>query len=200
MRLIVEQLAVSRGGRPIVSDVSFELHSGQGMVITGPNGSGKSTLLRALAGFLPVDSGSVRLAPLDEPVWARAQFLSVANAMKGALTVGENLTFHQAFGGAPALSVVDALARLDLAHVLDNRFGDLSTGQRRRVALARLLLNDRPIWLIDEPTSGLDRFSEARFVEIIKEHLDGGGIVVAATHLPIDIAGLRSLRFEEEVA
>lgn len=200
MHLIVEQLDVSRGGRPIVSDVSFELLSGQGMVITGPNGSGKSTLLRAIAGFLPLDRGAVRLAPLDEPVWAHAQFLSVANAMKGALTVGENLRFHQDFGGAPALPVDEALARLELVHVLENRYADLSTGQRRRVALARLLLNDRPIWLIDEPTSGLDRFSEARFVEIIKDHLDGGGIVLAATHLPIDIPGLRSLRFEEEVA
>ncbi|MEM1377882.1 MAG: heme ABC exporter ATP-binding protein CcmA [Pseudomonadota bacterium] len=200
LRLVVEDAAVSRGGHSILSDVSFSLAVGQGLLVTGPNGSGKSTLLRAVAGFLPLDDGRITTEPNGEPVAAHAHFLNVMNAMKTALTVQENLRFHQKFGGAPVLSVEDALDRVNLSHVLDNRFGDLSTGQRRRVALARLLLNHRPIWLIDEPTSGLDTASDMRFAEIIADYMAGGGIVIAATHLPIDVPGMRHLRFEEEVA
>lgn len=197
MRLVVEDLYVSRGGRTIFEGVRFELARGQGLIVTGPNGAGKSTLLRAIAGFLPLDRGSVSVLPNADPVWVHAHFFNTFNAMKTALTVAENLSFHQQFTGAAALGVEDALERVGLLHVLDNRFGDLSTGQRRRVALARLLLNHRPIWLIDEPTTGLDKASEATFARILAEHLNGGGLVVAATHLPIDVPGVKSLRFEE---
>ncbi|MEO0543469.1 MAG: heme ABC exporter ATP-binding protein CcmA [Pseudomonadota bacterium] len=197
LRLVVEDLAVSRGGRAIFEGVSFDLSKGQGLIVYGPNGAGKSTLLRAIAGFLPIDHGSVSVSPKGEPVWSCMHYLNTLNAMKTALSVAENLRFHQQFGGAPALAVEAALEKVDLLHVLENRFGDLSTGQRRRVALARLFLNHRPVWIVDEPTSGLDKASETTFAQIMGEHLHDGGIVVAATHLPIDVPGMKSLRFEE---
>ncbi|MEO1747719.1 MAG: heme ABC exporter ATP-binding protein CcmA [Pseudomonadota bacterium] len=198
MRLVVDDLCTSRGGRVIFDGVGFELANGQGLIVTGPNGAGKSTLLRAIAGYLPVDHGTAKLTPSGNPVWAHAHYLNVLNGLKGALTVFENLRFHQQFGGVPAITVEEALDRVGLIHLRDNRFGDLSTGQKRRVALARLLLNHRPIWLIDEPTTGLDKASEATFAEIVSDHLNSGGSVVAATHLPIKVHGVKFLRFEED--
>ncbi|MEL6200719.1 MAG: heme ABC exporter ATP-binding protein CcmA [Pseudomonadota bacterium] len=199
MRLTVNDLSASRGGRTIFENVGFDLSGGQGLLVTGPNGAGKSTLLRAIAGYLPVDRGFAAVLPENEPVSAHAHYLNFNNAMKAALTVFENLEFHQQFGGQAAIAVEEALNNVGLLHLRDNRFGDLSTGQRRRVALARLLLNHRPIWLVDEPTTGLDKASEQTFARILDDHMQAGGIVVAATHLPINVAGLKSLRFEEEV-
>ncbi|MEL6436740.1 MAG: heme ABC exporter ATP-binding protein CcmA [Pseudomonadota bacterium] len=200
LRLIVSDLGVSRAGRTIFAEVSFGLSRGEGLLVVGPNGSGKSTLLRAIAGFLPVDAGSSKLEPTADPIGLHAHFLNAMNAMKGALTVHENLAFFQKFGGEPHLSVQDALEAVRLSHVIENRFGDLSTGQRRRVALARLLVNHRPIWLLDEPTSGLDAASEEMFARLVADHMAEGGIVIAATHLPIAVAGMKTLRFEEEPA
>ncbi len=200
MRLDVVELAARRGGDLVFDGVSFALEAGEAVAVTGPNGAGKSTLLRVLAGFLPAASGTARLvdAPGDsDAIAANAHFVSPLNAMKPSLTVRENLAFWRGFGEAAWQTPQQALDHVGLGHVIDVPFSDLSTGQRRRVALSRLFLNRRPVWLLDEPTSGLDKKAEAMFAAIVAGHLADGGIAVVATHLPIDVAGLKRLRFAE---
>lgn len=197
MRLVAEELAGERGGEAIFSGVSFALDAGEVLVVTGPNGVGKSTLLRVMAGLLPVAAGTVRLegGGDDWPTVAAAcHYLGHQNAMKTALSVRENLEFWQGFNGAARLGVLDALEAVGLEAISHLPFGYLSTGQKRRVAIARLLVSHRPVWLMDEPTAGLDRASEARVARLIEGHCGEGGIVVAATHLPLGVAGAKGLR------
>lgn len=195
MQLIAENLACDRGETRIFEGISFALQSGEGMLVTGPNGAGKSSLLRVVAGFLPAAVGSVLVDGDD--VAQFAHYLGPQNGMKPALTVSENLDFWQNYFGNADLNPVTALERVGLAHVLNVPYSDLSTGQRRRAAIARLFLNHRPIWLLDEPTSGLDSQAEIVFAGIVAEHMKAGGIIVAATHLPIDVDGMKRLRFAE---
>jgi heme exporter protein A len=197
MRLIAENLDGERGGETIFSDVDFSLSDGQSLVVTGPNGAGKSTLLRVIAGLLPVASGSVRLDGGGD-TWpsagAGSHYLGHRNAMKTALTVEENLRFWQTFSGDARVSVDDALEKVELGDIGHLPYGYLSAGQRRRAAIARLLINFRPLWLLDEPTAGLDKASETRFTGLMKTHLDSGGIIVAATHQPLGLEGAGELR------
>ena len=196
MRLAVVDLAGERGGEPIFSGVSFLLVPHGSLVITGPNGAGKSTLLRVLAGLLPVASGNIAWEDGGEdwPTLAGAMhYLGHQNAMKPALTVAENLGFWRAFHGSQRASVGEALDKVGLAGIGHLPFGYLSTGQKRRVSIARLLVSHRPLWLLDEPTSGLDRASEARFAGLMEDHLAGGGMIVAATHLPLGLSGAKTL-------
>jgi heme exporter protein A len=196
MRLVAEDLSGERGGEPVFSGVSFALGAGESLIVTGPNGSGKSTLLRVLCGLLPVAGGAIRLdgGGEDWPTVASAcHYLGHQNGMKTALTVVENLSFWRDFNGGERLVVVDALDAVGLSGLGGIPFGYLSTGQRRRAAIARLLVSWRPVWLLDEPTAGLDADSETRFSGIMLKHLDDGGIVVAATHQPLGLKG-RELR------
>lgn len=192
MQLIADNLAGERGAMRLFEGVSFTLSAGEGMVVTGPNGAGKSTLLRILAGFLDAADGNARVD--GNPIHASSHYLGPLNGMKPALTVMENLDFwRELYGGKH--SVGAALSRLNVDHTQSARFSDLSTGQKRRVAIARLLTAHRPIWILDEPTSGLDKAGEATFAEIVSDHLTDGGIVIAATHLPIDVEGMKRLHF-----
>lgn len=196
MRLVAENLTGERGGETIFADVSFALSDGQALTVTGPNGAGKTTLMRVLAGLLPAAAGSVRLEGGGEAfpdVASALHFLGPINAMKAALSVAENLGFWKAFAGAPGLSIDEALSEVGLPGIGHLPFGALSTGQKRRVAIARLLLNRRPVWLVDEPTSGLDKRSEERFSAMLNRHLSGGGILVASTHLPLGLDGAQTL-------
>ncbi len=200
MRLIADNLAGARGGDTIFAGVSFALSPGEALLVTGPNGAGKTTLMRVLAGLLPAEAGTVRLEGGGEafPDLASAlHFLGPANAMKAALSVAENLAFWQAFAGAPDMDIDAALDGVGLPGIGHLPFGALSTGQKRRVAIARLLLNRRPVWLVDEPTSGLDKRSEARFSAMLSDHLASGGILVASTHLPLGLDGARTLEMGE---
>jgi heme exporter protein A len=187
MRLTAENLSGERGGESVFSGVSFVLGMGDALVVTGPNGSGKSTLLRIVAGLLPAAAGRVGLEASDAyPSPASAShYLGHQNAMKTALTVEENLGFWRDFAGEPVLSIDEALDRVGLAGLGYLPFAVLSTGQKRRAAIARLLVSHRPVWLLDEPTAGLDEASEARFAELMAAHREKGGIVVAATHQPL---------------
>lgn len=198
MRLIAEKLGGERGGEPVFSGLSFSLGEGDGLVVTGANGSGKSTLLRIVAGLLPSASGSVRLEEADGEAWptvaSACHYLGHGNAMKTALSVEENLRFWQEFSGEPHLSGQEALEMVGLPQVASLPYGYVSTGQKRRVSIAKLLVSWRPVWLLDEPTAGLDKASEAQFAELMRAHLDDGGIVVAATHLPLGLEGAQELR------
>jgi heme exporter protein A len=207
MRLIAEELGGERGGELVFSGVGFMLEPGAALTVTGPNGSGKSTLLRVVAGFLPAAHGRISLegGGEDFPTIASAcHYLGHSNAMKTALTVRENLSFWRDFLGEVenGLSIEEALEQVGLGGIDHLPFAYLSTGQRRRAAIAKLLVARRPLWLLDEPTAGLDKASEASFAALMRAHCAKGGMIVAATHLPLGLQDARELRmgFKEESA
>jgi heme exporter protein A len=198
MRLSAWDLAIERGGRRLIAGLSFTVEEGASLVVTGPNGSGKSSLLRALCGFLPLEAGGFALEGGDpeRTVGEQAHYLGHADGVKGALTAGENLAFAAAMLGGQSSRDAEraALARVGLAHVIDFPARLLSAGQRRRVALARLLSADRPLWLLDEPATALDAAARDALVAIMRAHLQGGGVIVAATHTPLGLEGAQELR------
>src|SRR5271165_936476 len=198
MRLRAWDLAIERGGRRLFSRLSFEAAEGSALIVTGPNGAGKSSLLRALSGFLPVEAGGFALDGGDpeRTVGEQAHYLGHADALKSALTANENLAFWAAALGGDCSREASraALARVGLSHVIDFPARALSAGQKRRVALARLLVARRPLWLLDEPTTALDAAAQAAFAAIVRSFLDAGGILVAATHAPLGLANARELK------
>lgn len=198
MRLRAWDLAIERGGRQLFAGLSFSAAEGAALIVTGPNGVGKSSLLRALSGFLRIETGGFGLDGGDpeRTVGEQAHYLGHLDALKGALTAGENLAFWAgALGGASSRSAQGAaLERVGLAHAIDFPVRALSAGQKRRVALARLLVARRPLWLLDEPTTALDLAAQRAFGGIMRAHLDGGGIIVAATHTGLGLDGAQELR------
>ena len=179
MLLSVDNLSVSRGGKSLFEGLNFTVSSGQFVSINGGNGVGKTTLLRTIAGLQPIDKGKI-VVHADNFIFA-----GDANGVKTALTVLENLRFWSAIFGGNNLH--EALEKFHLRK-LKNRFaGKLSAGQKRRLSLARLLLADRPIWLLDEPTVSLDKTSMQDFSKILKNHLETGGAAVIATHIDLGL-------------
>jgi heme exporter protein A len=176
-------LAAFRGEKLVFRDIDFTVPVGSALLLIGPNGSGKSTLLRVLAGLLRPAAGEVKW---DGPVG----YIGHQDAIKPALTAAENLRFAAAVGGG---NVVEALAGVGLEALADLPARMLSAGQRRRLALARLALTRAMLWLLDEPTVGLDAASVERFGAMLAEHRMRGGIVVAATHLPLPMTGAAEL-------
>ena len=186
--LAADDLAARRGGRVVFAGLNLRLAPGGALLLTGPNGAGKSTLLRLLAGLLRPAAGAVTLdgAPVTGEGAARLRYLGHQDAIKPALTPAEDLRFWSRLrGGDPAA----ALAALDLAPLAALPCRHLSAGQRRRLALARLTLGDSVLWLLDEPTLGLDAASVARLGGLLAAHRAAGGMVVAATHLPLPLPG-----------
>ncbi len=188
--LHAEGLAAFRGERLVFRDVDFTLGAGQALLLTGPNGSGKSTLLRLLAGLLRPAAGGLRWqgedALADLPTHARrVAYVGHQDAVKPGLTAAENLRFAAQRGGG---TVRDALAAVGLEALADLPARMLSAGQRRRLALARLALSSAPLWLLDEPTLGLDAASVERFGALLAAHRRSGGLVAAATHLPLPLS------------
>jgi len=197
MRLVANELDGERGGETIFSGVSFSLSNGEGLLVTGANGSGKSTLLRVVAGLLPLAGGTVKLEG-GEPDWpdvmAASHYLGHQNALKPALSVTENLASWRDYLGEPHVPIPEALEMVGLDEIGHLPLGFLSTGQKRRIAIARLLVSYRPVWLLDEPTAGLDRASEAQFAKLMAAHLEDGGMIIAATHLPLGLEWAHDLR------
>jgi heme exporter protein A len=176
-----------RGGRRVFGGLSFALAPGEVLVLRGPNGSGKSSLLRLLAGFLAPAGGQLAWdgAPLaDDPAAHRRRlhYIGHADALKGALSARENLTFAAALNGSASGRIEDALAGFDLLALADLPVRYLSAGQKRRLALARLLAGERPLWLLDEPGVGLDTANRARLEQALAAHRQAGGLAVLATH------------------
>lgn len=201
MPLVIENLTVTRGGRIVLANLSLAVGAGEGLALTGRNGAGKTTLLRTIAGFLVPDQGSVRFhggaSAHDHSLAEQTHFIGHLDGVKGVLTVAENAQFWNAYlGGAPA-RVGLALDRVGLAELAAIGARFLSAGQRRRLALARLLLAPRALWLLDEPTASLDTAGQAMLADIAGAHLAGGGILVAATHAPLEFANTRELRLAE---
>ena len=190
-------MACIRGERPVFSGVSFRLERGGALALVGPNGSGKSSLLRILAGFLKPAGGTLEWdgAPIDED-WAahrgRLHYVGHLDAVKPTLTAAENLDGWAHFRGA-ARAAPDALAALGIADLADVPGRYLSAGQKRRLALARVLATPAPLWLLDEPTVTLDADAAARVDAMIAAHRAGGGMAIVATHGEIALDGARRL-------
>jgi heme exporter protein A len=180
MTLSVKDVAVERGGLPILSDVNFEVAPGTALILRGPNGVGKTTLLRALAGLQPVLAGRVSY---DE---GEGAYASHADGVKTALSVKENLEFWAAIYGQTVSP--DIYDWFDLSSLIDRSAGTLSAGQKRRLGLARLGVIKQKVLFLDEPTVSLDAESVRRFAKfLVNEHLGRGGIAVIATHVDLGI-------------
>jgi len=192
MGLIVSDLSCVRGGRRVLAGVGFALVAGETLILRGPNGAGKSTLLRALAGLLPA-SGTIALdgRPLDADGLAEAvTYVGHLDAVKPQLTVRENLRFWAGLAGG---TVEAAVAGFDLAALADQPGRLCSAGQKRRLALARLLVAPRRVWLLDEPTVSLDAAAGGRFLAAVRDHATCGGLAVIATHVALDLDRCRTL-------
>ncbi|MBU2982690.1 heme ABC exporter ATP-binding protein CcmA [Lentibacter algarum] len=179
MELRVENLTVSRGGLPLLQGVRFCVASGQALILRGPNGIGKTTLLRTVAGLQPAVSGDVSV-DLDEVCYA-----AHLDGLKTTLSVEENLRFWADVFGTD--DVETALERLNLNELRTRHAGTLSSGQKRRLGLARLLVTGRMIWILDEPTVSLDAASVALFADVVRAHLARGGIALLTTHIELGL-------------
>lgn len=195
MRLTVEKLSVERGGRTVLDGISLSLEAGEALALTGPNGAGKSTLLRAIAGLLPLTAGRVEVAgvPEDSAAAEHIHLLGHADGVKGALTAAENAAFWADFLGGDSAAAATALDAVGLGHAASLPAGILSAGQKRRLAMTRLVVARRDIWLLDEPATALDTDGLARLDTLVELHRATGGIVVAATHADLGWPGLKRM-------
>ncbi len=184
--LRVEGLAIARGGRLLVSGLDLCLGRGEALLLLGPNGAGKTSLIRCLAGLLRPLSGRI-----DNPF--AVALAGTEPALKPEQTLARELAFWARLDGADRAARARAIEAMALAPLLDLPCGWLSAGQRQRAALARVIASGAPLWLLDEPSAMLDQASTARLEAAIARHLEGGGLVVAATHQPLSLAGARSL-------
>jgi heme exporter protein A len=190
--LTAEKLTVQRGSRRLIEGLSFTVKAGQALALEGANGAGKTSLLRLIAGFLPAASGTVTLRDGDKAISEpeeRGRFvgwLGHHDALKASFTVSEQLAFFgRLYGrGADDAALLDEVGLTRQAE-LPCRY--LSAGQRRRLALARLLLTQRPLWLLDEPFAALDTAGKALVGRLIARHCGEGGLAVAATHEPLGL-------------
>ena len=181
MTLTVTDLAITRGGIPVLEELSFTLPAGKALILRGPNGIGKTTLLRTLAGLQPPLQGRIEGAE-DQIAYA-----SHSDGLKPTLTVVENLSFWASvFGARDIQPALDAFALNDLA---DRHAGNLSAGQKRRLGLARMLVTGRPIWMLDEPTVSLDQNAVKMFADAVRAHLEQGGSALIATHIDLGLDG-----------
>lgn len=199
MRLAGRQLACIRGGREVFAGLDFAADSGDALVVTGRNGAGKTTLLRMIAGLLMPAAGEIALegGNSEMSLPEQAHYLGHRDALKPSLTVSENLQFWGAYLGQADGRTIAALEAVGLIDLAALPAGYLSAGQRRRLSIARLIAAPRPIWLLDEPTAALDVAAQGRLAELMREHLAGGGLIVAATHGPLGLDGAKELRIGE---
>lgn len=185
MELTVTDLAVARGGVPVMEGVSFTVAAGEALVLRGPNGCGKTTLLRTVAGLQPALAGTIGL---EREAMAYAGH---ADGIKAVLSVRENLQFWADVFVTG--SIEPALEAFDLRGLKDRPAGALSAGQKRRLGLARMVVTGRPVWVLDEPTVSLDVDAVAMFAEAVRGHLRGGGLALMATHIDLGLTEARVL-------
>jgi heme exporter protein A len=196
-----DNLTVARGARTVISALSFQAEAGEALLVVGPNGAGKTTLIRTIAGFIRPAAGTITLKgdSSDRDLGERCHYVGHLTGVKANLTAAQNLDFWAAYlddsGQAHRRDRVDtALDRFGLAALADYPAGLLSAGQKRRLGLARLMVAERPIWLLDEPTVSLDAASSELLAGLIRAHLATGGLVIAATHLPLGLEDPKYLR------
>lgn len=187
--LTVSGLALSRGERTLFRGLDLELRAGEAAALTGANGAGKTSLLRAIAGHIRPDAGTIAFGDRD-PAEARAgdlHLLGHLDGLKGGRTARDEMRFQALWSGGDAAGVDRAVQTLSLAPLLDLEVRKLSAGQRRRLALARLIAAPRSLWLLDEPFAPLDARWRAGAGELMRAHLDGGGMILAAVHDPLPV-------------
>ena len=190
-------LACERGGRIVFRDLDFVAHRGEVVSLEGPNGAGKTSLLRMIAGLIHPASGMVRFRSGGTEVKdaeERGRFvgwLGHQDGVKAQMTVAENARFSAELYGARSDAMAAALDRVALTRIANLHGQYLSAGQRRRLALARLLVCNRPLWLLDEPLAALDAAGRRLAAELLGAHCANGGMVIAATHEPLGIPGTR---------
>lgn len=195
--LHIADLSVSRGERRLFQGLDFSVAAGEAVALTGPNGSGKTSLLRAIAGLLRPDRGKVRFegvaGELDAEEARRGglHLLGHQDGLKLARTGREELEFQCRWSGAGEAGVAEAVEALGLGPLLGLEVRMLSAGQRRRLALGRLVASRRPLWLLDEPLAPLDADRRALMGRLLASHLSGGGMVVAAVHDPLPVGARR---------
>ncbi|MGL6043075.1 MAG: heme ABC exporter ATP-binding protein CcmA [Sandaracinobacteroides sp.] len=185
--LVADGLELVRGGRLLFEGLGFRLAPGEALLVTGRNGAGKSSLLRLVAGLLEPTAGT-----LENPF--STAYLASEPALKPDRTVAGELGFWAGLDGATAQTLGNAADAMATTALFEFRCGQLSSGQRQRVALTRTLASGALLWLLDEPTSALDAASESRLVEAVARHRAGGGLVIAATHQPLAFPGARELK------
>ena len=192
--LSTQGLAVRRGERRLFEDLDLELAAGEAMALTGPNGAGKTSLLRAIAGFIVPSAGEIvfrgpggRL-DADEARRLGVHLVGHQDGLKSQRRAREELLFQALWTGGEASAALAAAEAFGLTRALDLAVRQLSAGQRRRLALARVIASPRALWLLDEPMAPLDVRHRRLFGELIARHLAGGGLVLAAVHDPLPVA------------
>ena len=174
------------GNKTILSGINFSAKKSEIIVITGPNGIGKSTLLKTILGFLPIQRGSITINDKDytedpESRKEKLNFVGHKNALNENLTIFENLRYWQNFFSSQKIDISRMMNFWDLPNI---KLSACSEGQKKKVALARLSITGRHIWLLDEPANNLDLSGQKKLVKIVKEHQINGGISIISTHSP----------------
>jgi len=188
-----EGLACVRGGRPVLRDVGFRVGRGEALVVEGPNGSGKTSLLRLLAGLLAPAGGAISFSGVADRE-ERGKFVGWLGHHDGAkpqLSPREMLAFFAQLYGAATEGIPSLLELVGLTRAADLPCQYLSAGQKRRLALARLKLCGRPLWLLDEPLASLDAAGKSLLLDLLRQHLSAGGLAVVATHDPLGLEAAR---------
>ena len=193
--LKIENLTCIRGGREVFKDISFEISSGQALQITGLNGSGKTSLLRIIAGLIRFPSGQISYTDCngEANLSKFCHYFGHSDSIKPALSVSENLNFWRSIMGNQIETISNSLETLGLSHLEKISASYLSTGQKKRLSLARLLVNKRPIWLLDEPTTSLDSNAMNTLTTIMTDHVNSGGILLVTTHSPLNLINAKEL-------
>jgi heme exporter protein A len=192
-RVVVQDLAIARGERLLFQGLGFTVSAGQAISLTGRNGAGKTSLLRAIAGFLRPLAGRIAFEGENgeiEADEARSGGLHMAghqDGLKPNRRAKDEFEFQARWTGADAAGMARARAVLDLDVLFDLEVRKLSAGQRRRLALGRLVASPRPLWLLDEPLAPLDVDHRQAFGALMAEHLKGGGMILAAVHDPLPL-------------
>jgi len=189
--LQIHDLALRRGSRLLFQGLGFRLAPGEILHLQGANGAGKTSLLETLAGLRRVSEGRIE----GQPGPGGLHWLGHRNALNFNLSVQENLEFWCGLNGIDAAAGLPAMERVGLARLRHRLVRTLSAGQKRRAALARLLVSLRPLWLLDEPLDGLDRQGLELFAQLLGEHAARGGMAVVTSHqpLPSGLSGVRAL-------
>jgi heme exporter protein A len=191
--LEVESLALVRGGRRLFEGLSFRIEAGEAVALTGANGAGKTSLLRAVAGLIRPAAGRVRFTgeagelEAEEARGRDLHLLGHFDGLKTARTAWEELRFQAIWTGGSEASARAAMEELELTRLKDLEVRMLSAGQRRRLALARLVASPRRLWLLDEPLAPLDAGRRDQFGRLMRRRLDEGGLILAAVHDPLPI-------------
>jgi len=191
--LHIENLALQRGEKVLFRGVHFRVVAGEAMALTGPNGAGKTSLLRAVAGFIRPVSGRVVFEgadgplPVDDARRAGCHLVGHQDGLKASRRAGDELIFQVRWCGGDSASALAAAEHMGLTRLLSLEVRVLSEGQRRRLALVRLIASPRPLWLLDEPLAPLDAASRSLFGAVMTRHLAGGGLIVAAVHDPLPL-------------